>query len=67
MAGLITFAANLGGGFAPSYAGLFMSKLFQGLANAAFNVVAAVTVADLFFLHERGAKTGVWTYLTNSG
>ncbi|GJJ13040.1 hypothetical protein Clacol_007289 [Clathrus columnatus] len=66
-AALITLIANIGGSFTTSYAGLMVSRVFQGFGSGAPNTMAAVTIADIFFLHERGAKTGVWIYCTTAG
>ncbi|MCJ1443301.1 MAG: hypothetical protein MMC23_003799 [Stictis urceolatum] len=63
---LIGIIATIGSGTATTWAGLLTSRAFSGAATSAAMALGAATVNDMFFLHERGAKMGVWTvFLTN--
>ena len=64
---LISLVANIGGSRAHSYGTLMLARFIQGFGSDAANATGASTIADLFFLHERGAKTGLWTYPTTIG
>jgi len=41
-------------GVATSYSSELASRILMGLANGAGECVAPITIADIFFLHERG-------------
>lgn len=64
---LISTAANIGGGYAKSYATLMVSRVFQALGVSSGYVVGSAVVVDIFWPHERGAKTGVWTFMVTIG
>jgi len=44
-----------------------LARFVQGFGSDAANATGANTIADSFFSHERGAKTGLWTYPTTIG
>ncbi|OAA63411.1 Major facilitator superfamily domain, general substrate transporter [Niveomyces insectorum RCEF 264] len=63
---LIGIAGTIGSGRAVTWSGLIAGRFFSGFGMGAAMALGAATVNDLFFLHERGAKMGVWTvFLTN--
>ncbi|KAK3937835.1 major facilitator superfamily domain, general substrate transporter [Diplogelasinospora grovesii] len=63
---LIGIAATIGSGLATSWTGLIIGRVFSGIGVGAAMALGAATVNDLFFLHERGTKMGIWTvFLTN--
>jgi MFS family permease len=64
---LISTAANIGGGYAKSYGTLMASRVFQALGVSSGYVVGSAVVVDIFWQHERGAKTGVWTFMVTIG
>jgi MFS family permease len=64
---LVSLVGNIGGSRAPTYGTLMVCRFIQGFGTDAANATGASTIADLFFLHERGAKTGLWTYPTTVG
>lgn len=48
-------ACNIWAGVAKSYGSELAARIFVGLFSSAGLAVAPLTIADLFFLHERGA------------
>lgn len=60
-------AANIGGGFAKSYSTLMVARIFQALGVSSGYVVGSAVVVDIFWQHERGAKTGIWTFMVTIG
>lgn len=42
---------------ATQYANFLLARIFMGIAAGAGECLAPVTIADIFFLHERGAIT----------
>ncbi|KAH8805080.1 major facilitator superfamily domain-containing protein [Xylogone sp. PMI_703] len=64
---IISLAANLGGGYAKSYGTLMVSRVFQSLGISSGYVVGSAVVVDIFWQHERGAKTGIWTFMVTIG
>lgn len=64
---LISMVANLGGGYAKSYATLMVARVFQSLGISSGYVVGSSVVVDIFWQHERGTKTGIWTFMVTIG
>ncbi|KAH8928677.1 MFS general substrate transporter [Atractiella rhizophila] len=44
----------------PSVDGLMGSRILQGLAMAPVEALATATIADLFFVHQRGMRAALW-------
>lgn len=49
--GVATLAATAA---APTYAGVLVARAFMGIGTSAGMGIGAATVADLYFMHERG-------------
>ena len=64
---LISTVANIGGGYAKSYGALMGTRVVQALGVSSGYVVGSAVVVDIFWQHERGAKTGVWTFMVTIG
>lgn len=47
-------ATAIWAGFAKSYSSELASRILMGVANGAGEIVGPMTIADTFFLHERG-------------
>jgi multidrug resistance protein len=63
---LIGIGATIGSGAAKSWSGLIVARAFSGIGCGSAMAIGVATVNDIFFLHERGTKMGVWTvFLTN--
>ena len=66
IATLIAGVTNVAAGYAQSWGGLLATRVFNGLAAGCPVAIGAATIADLFFLHERGFYLGIYIYgLTN--
>ncbi|KAI0889348.1 major facilitator superfamily domain-containing protein [Annulohypoxylon maeteangense] len=64
---IVGIVATVGSGVATSWAGLIIGRVFSGIGTGAGMALGAATVNDMFFLHERGTKMGVWTVFLNNG
>jgi hypothetical protein len=51
----------------PSYVSLVVARIFQGIAVSPVEVLPSATVAEIFFLHERAFRLGIYTLLLLSG
>jgi MFS family permease len=63
----ISTAANIGGGYAKTYGTLMVSRVIQALGVSSGYVVGSAVVVDIFWRHERGTKTGIWTFMVTIG
>ena len=56
-----------------NYASLLWSRIFQGVALAPFEALVNACVGDLYYVHERGVRTGyhehvsLWRSLPDTG
>ncbi|KIW90026.1 uncharacterized protein Z519_09456 [Cladophialophora bantiana CBS 173.52] len=63
---VIGIVATVGSGVAKTWHTLIIARVFSGVGVGAAMALGAATVNDMFFLHERGMKMGVFTvFLTN--
>nr|KAK5448869.1 hypothetical protein LTR18_001957 [Exophiala xenobiotica] len=63
---LIGIVATVGSGVSKSWATLIVGRVFSGVGVGAAMALGAASVNDMFFLHERGTKMGIYTvFLTN--
>ncbi|TLD32557.1 major facilitator superfamily domain-containing protein [Venturia nashicola] len=51
----------------PSYKSLLVARIAQGVAISTVECLASSTVSELFFLHERAFRLGIYTLLLLSG
>ena len=51
----------------PSYASLVVARIFQGLAVSPVECLPSATIAEIFFLHERAYRIGIYTLLLLGG
>jgi Major Facilitator Superfamily len=51
----------------PNYGSLVAARIFQGIAVSPVEVLPSATVAEIFFLHERAFRLGIYTLLLLSG
>jgi MFS family permease len=63
---LLGFASILGAAYAKTWAQLLVARVFNGFFPIAF-ALGAVTVADLFFFHQRGRAMGIYTVTMVNG
>jgi len=52
---------------APNYANLAVARIFQGIAVSPVECLPSATIAEIFFLHERAFRIGVYTLLLLGG
>ncbi|KAF2675213.1 MFS general substrate transporter [Microthyrium microscopicum] len=64
---LLFIATSLWCGFAKSFGSLVAARVLQGVAVSPVEVLPSATVAEIFFLHERAFRLGVYTLLLLSG
>lgn len=51
----------------PSYASLVAARVFQGVALSPVECLPSATIAEIFFLHERAYRIGIYTLLLLGG
>lgn len=51
----------------PNYASLVVARIFQGIAVSPVECLPSATIAEIFFLHERAYRVGVYTLLLLGG
>lgn len=51
----------------PKYASLVVARIFMGLAVSPVECLPSATIAEIFFLHERAYRLGIYTLLLLSG
>jgi MFS family permease len=52
---------------APDYANLAAARVFQGIAVSPVECLPSATIAEIFFLHERAFRVGIYTLLLLGG
>lgn len=63
---LIGAITNIAAGWSPTWAGILVTRAFNGIAAGSPGAIGAATICDLFFMHERGFYMGIFTlFLTN--
>ncbi|KKA24829.1 MFS transporter, partial [Rasamsonia emersonii CBS 393.64] len=51
----------------PNYPSLVVARIFQGLAVSPVECLPSATIAEIFFLHERAYRVGIYTLLLLGG
>lgn len=51
----------------PNFANLIVARIFQGMAISPVECLPSATIAEIFFLHERAFRIGIYTLLLLSG
>lgn len=51
----------------PSYNSLLIARIFQGIAISPVECLPSATIAEIFFLHERAYRIGIYTLLLLGG
>lgn len=67
VASTLFFAFTLWSAAATSYQTLFAARVISALAGGSTEALGAAIVNDLFFLHERGAKMGIYMVALSTG
>lgn len=53
--------------FSPNYASLVVARIVQGFAVSPVECLPSATIAEIFFLHERAYRLGIYTLLLLGG
>ena len=68
LAGAITFILTaIWCALSPSYVSLLLARIFQGIALSPVECLPSATIAEIFFLHERAYRIGIYTLLLLGG
>ncbi|KAI0870226.1 major facilitator superfamily domain-containing protein [Hypoxylon argillaceum] len=51
----------------PSFTSLILARIFQGIAVSPVECLPSATIAEIFFLHERAFRLGIYTLLLLGG
>ena len=51
----------------PSFPSLLVARIFQGIAVSPVECLPSATIAEIFFLHERAYRIGIYTFLLLGG
>lgn len=51
----------------PNYPSLVLARIFQGIAVSPVECLPSATIAEIFFLHERAYRVGIYTLLLLGG
>jgi MFS family permease len=63
----IFFASSIWATVAQSWGSLFGARIIQGFGASSSEALGPAIVADLYFLHERGSKVGIYTFMIAGG
>lgn len=64
---IIFIATSLWAGFSPNFNSLLAARVFQGIAVSPVECLPSATIAEIFFLHERAYRIGIYTLLLLGG
>ncbi|KAL6880977.1 major facilitator superfamily domain-containing protein [Trichoderma novae-zelandiae] len=68
LAGAILFIGTcVWAGYSPSFSSLIAARVFQGVAVSPVECLPSATIAEIFFLHERAYRIGIYTLLLLGG
>lgn len=64
---LLAILGNIGSANAKTYAALLGTRALNGMGFGGMMSVGTACISDMFYLHERGAKVGVYTIFVTNG
>lgn len=64
---LITIAGSIGSAKSPTFSALLSCRAVSGFGFGGMMSVGTACVSDMFFLHERGKATGVYSLFVTNG
>lgn len=68
LAGILLFlGSSVWCAFSPSYTSLLIARIIQGFAVSPVECLPSATIAEIFFLHERAYRLGIYTLLLLGG
>ncbi|XWW95661.1 hypothetical protein V2A60_003627 [Cordyceps javanica] len=64
---VLFIGTSLWAGWSPSFSSLIAARVFQGVAISPVECLPSATIAEIFFLHERAFRIGIYTLLLLGG
>ncbi|KAF4583010.1 hypothetical protein GQ602_006154 [Ophiocordyceps camponoti-floridani] len=64
---IVFIATCLWAAWSPSFSSLLAARVFQGIAISPVECLPSATIAEIFFLHERAYRIGIYTLLLLGG
>lgn len=64
---IIFIGTSLWAAASPTFNSLLVARIFQGVAISPVECLPSATIAEIFFLHERAYRIGIYTLLLLSG
>ncbi|KAM0289243.1 hypothetical protein ACHAO9_006200 [Fusarium lateritium] len=64
---IMFIATSLWAAWSPSFNSLLIARIFQGFAVSPVECLPSATIAEIFFLHERAYRIGIYTLLLLGG
>ena len=65
--GLLFIATSIWCAASPSFTSLVVARVFQGMSVSPVECLPSATIAEIFFLHERAFRIGIYTLLLLGG
>ena len=63
----LTVGGAVGSGLSPNFSALIGTRALCGFGIGCMMSIGTAVVNDIFFMHERGEKTGVYTVFVTNG
>lgn len=64
---IVFIATSIWCAASPSFESLLAARVFQGMAVSPVECLPSATIAEIFFLHERAYRIGIYTLLLLGG
>lgn len=64
---ILFIGTSVWAGYAPNFPSLLAARVFQGVAISPVECLPSATIAEIFFLHERAYRIGIYTLLLLGG
>ncbi|KAK2006045.1 major facilitator superfamily transporter [Colletotrichum eremochloae] len=64
---VIFIASSVWAALSPNFTSLVLARIFQGIAVSPVECLPSATIAEIFFLHERAFRIGIYTLLLLGG
>jgi len=64
---LVAAVTNIAAGRCTTWAGIMVTRAFNGIGAGSPAAIGAATICDMYFLHERGFYMGIFTFFLTNG
>ena len=64
---ILLIACSVWCGSSPNFASLIVARVLQGIAVSPIECLPSATIAEIYFLHERAFRIGIYTLLLLGG